>query len=112
MNKYLLITTLCIGFTWGLLPAQADVQKMDFNLSTQKDNVDNMNKLIFLDARIKELEAEVDMLKKTKSTPKSFGSAYVTEDGKLKLKAEDGGKDWNWDGKTWYRDVCQPGLLK
>lgn len=112
MQKYFLMVALCFGVVWGALPAQADVNKSTFNLSAKSANVDNMNELVFLKARVAELEGELDVLKKSKTLPKTFGLAYVTEDGKLKCKSEDEGVDWDWNGKTWTRPSVVESLGK
>jgi len=98
-----IIAALLIALSWGLLPAQADVGKDDFNLvvkSSPPAKVDP-NEAIYLRARVNELEAEVKLLKA--SQHKTFGLAYVDSEGNLKLKAEDNGGDWSWDGKSFFR---------
>lgn len=112
MKNYLVIA-LCFAMTWGLLPAQADVDKLDFKLSNSQ--VNNMNDLIYLKARVGELEKENQILKKKLADckgPSSFGSAYINEEGQLKCKAEDGGQDWDWNGKTWFRAGVSTGVIQ
>ncbi len=117
--KFYIIVAIIGALTWGTFPAQAEVIKNDFNLVTkvdiQKKSVVDMNDIIYLKARVKELEEENNMLKKLKNSEnKEFGLAYITNDGKLRRKADDDGNDWDWDGKTWYRSygiTNQPTIL-
>lgn len=87
----------------GTLSAYAanPLDKSAFHLNS-KDGVDNMNKIIYLEARVKELEKELEVVKNAK-TKGVFGLAYIDEEGKLRCKSEDGGKDWDWNGRTWTR---------
>jgi hypothetical protein len=88
-------------------PAYA-VEKKDFNFVKTDAKVDNMNKIIYLEARVKELEKELETYKLSKE--KTFGLAYIDKEGNLRCKAEDGGKDWDWNGKTWTRQEFFKGV--
>lgn len=109
--KSCLLAVVLIATTWGILPAQADVGRDNFKLSSTSsvlpDATKDFNDLIFLKARVKELELEVETLKKASRTPKVFGNAYVNDNGELKLKSLDGGPEWNWDGDNWSRPSFQ-----
>lgn len=118
--KFYIILAMTIGLTWGVSPAQSDVIKNDFNLvakvETKKrepivSTSPDMNDLIYLKARIKELEQENAKLK----GKRDFGDMYVSEDGKLMFKDPGSTKDWEWNGKTWVRDgveIVQPSKIK
>ncbi len=117
MKKYITILSLVLGTTMCAFPA--DIDRNEFNLVAKVDKkqpvvvaapAPDMNDLIYLKARIKELEKENAELKKNKSINLDFGTIYVA-DSKLKCKDLDGVKDWDWNGKTWVRDsveVTQP----
>jgi hypothetical protein len=73
----------------GAFPAYGEpLSKSDFKLSQQDE--------------ISKLKAKVAELEK-KLSNRTFGDAYITEDGRLKCKGENGQPDWDWNGKTWTR---------
>lgn len=108
--KAYIVFSLMIAMTWGLLPAQADVNKINFKLVNEQPAKVDPNEAIYLKARVNELEKEVAKLKTAASIKKEFGLAYIDKDGNLKCRSEDGGGDWSWDGKTFFRTSTSLGV--